>query len=312
MISSFFGKTKPINYIILITPLFFFYWFVNLLLFERSLGLEQLSIHLLALGSLIFGYFVLNFIVQRNKVSGQNSFPLLFFTLLLIVFYETLGDNNALFCSFFMLLALRRLISIRSLKNIKPKVFDATFWILISSFFYDWALLFLILVFMAIYIYEPKNLKNWLVPFTAIFTVGVVGYTILIVLQSDAMIWQHYRFSISYDKEYLMQWQNSAKLVLYVAGISITGFWSFLKSGNTGTGKVATMRIIAFAFLLGLILEVLKSSSTEFPIIVTFFPASVFLARYVEAIRRPNLRELFLMLAIFFPLMGFFIELIIK
>ncbi len=312
MISSFFGKTKPINYIILLTLIFLFYWLVNLLLFNRPFDIEQLPIQILALGSLLFGYFVLNFIVQRNKVSGQNSFPLLFFTLLLIVFYETLGDNNALFCNFFLLLALRRLISIRSLKNIRPKVFDATFWILISSFFYDWALLFLILVFMAIYIYEPKNIKNWLVPFTAIFTISIISYAILVVMRQEDTIFQHYRFAFSFDKDYLMQWHNSAKLVLYVVGIFITGLWTFLKSSNTSTGKVATMRIIAITFMIGLVLDILKSSSSVFPIIVTFFPASVFLTRYVEGIKRPNLRELFLMLAILFPLIGFFIELLLR
>ena len=47
----------------------------------------------------------------------------------------------------------------RSSRETKFKIFDATIWILVSSLFYDWALLYLILVYAAIYFYEPKNVR---------------------------------------------------------------------------------------------------------------------------------------------------------
>ena len=77
-------------------------------------------------------------------------------------------------------------------------------------------------------------------------------------------------------------------------------------------GKVATMRLIASTFVLGLVLKVLTASTGAYPIMVTFFPAAVFLTKYVESIRRPNIKEIVLMLAIFVPFMGFFVSLIVK
>lgn len=312
MISSFFGKTKPINYIILLAFIFLFYWAVHFLIFDKAYEPEQMLLQILVLGVLSFSFFVVNFIVKRNKVTGPNSFTILFFALLMVFFPETLVDNNAVFCSFFLLLALRRLISIRSMKNIKSKIFDATLWIVVSSLFYDWALLYLLLVFMAIYMYEPKNIRNWLVPIAGIFTVFMITYCVLVLSNETNFLSKHYQFSHSFNRAYFLDWGNSTKLVLYVLGISAVGLLSFVKLGKAGLGKVATTRLIAISFLLGLVLKMLTSSANVYPIMVTFFPAAIFLTKYVESIRRPNIKEIVLMLAIFLPFMGFFIGLIVK
>ena len=79
MISSFFGKTKPINYIILIAFIFIFYWFVHFVVFDKSYGIEELALQLVVLAILAFGLFVLNFIVKRNKVTGTHSYVILIF-----------------------------------------------------------------------------------------------------------------------------------------------------------------------------------------------------------------------------------------
>lgn len=312
MISSFFGKTKPINYIILIAFIFIFYWFVHFVVFDKSYGIEELALQLVVLAILAFGLFVLNFIVKRNKVTGTHSYVILFFTMLLMVFPQTLIDNNAVLCTFFLLLAMRRLISVRSMKSIRLKIFDATLWIVTASIFYDWALIYLLVVFMAIYIYEPKNLKNWLAPFAGLFTVFMIMYCVLILQGNTDFLWEHYRLEYTFNKEYFLNWLHSTKLVLYIIGISFVGFMSFLSVGKAGTGKVATLRLIAMLFLLGLVLEVLIATPGNYPIMVTFFPASIFLAKYVESIKKANIKEIMLLLSIFLPFMVFFIGLIIR
>ncbi len=312
MISSFFGKTKPINYIVLLTFVFIFYWLVHFSVFNRSYNPEELFLQLLILAVLSFGYFVLNFIVKRNKITAPHSFTLLFLTLLIVFFPETLIDANGILCSFFLLISMRRLISLRSLKNIRPKLFDATIWIMVASLFYDWAVICLFLVFMAIYIYEPKNFRNWLVPIAGIFTVFMIIYCILVLGGNTQFLWDHYTFEYTFNSTYFLNWSNSAKLILYTLGILVVGLLTFIKLGKAGMGKVATMRLIAMLFILGLVLKVLLSSKNVFPIMVTFFPASIFLAKYVESIKRPNIKEIVLLLSIFIPFMTFFIRLILN
>ncbi len=311
MISSFFGKTKPINYIVLLTFVFLFYWFVLFFIFEKVYSAQQAFLQLCALAVLSFSFFVIDFIVKRNKVTAPNSFSLLFFALLIVVFPETLADNNAIYCSFFLLLSLRRLISLRSLKNMRSKIFDASIWILVASLFYDWALLYLLLVFMAVYMYEPKVLKNWLLPFAGGFTVFMITYGVLVLAGNTEFLGQHYRFDYAFNKAYFLHWGNSTKLVLYILVISIIGLLSFIKLGKAGMGKVATMRLIAMSFVLGIVLKILVSAADVYPILITFFPAAIFLTKYIESIRRPNIKEIVLMLSIFVPFMILFIGLIV-
>ena len=159
-------------------------------------------LHILVLSVLLFSIMVVNFIVKRNQISGTNDFTIFYYTLLIILFPDVLRDSNAILSSFFLLLSMRRLISLKSLKNIKLKVFDATFWIVAASLFYDWVLLFLILVYICIYVYEPKNIRNWLVPLVSVASAFIIIYTFLILTGNTSFISDHYRFRFSSDSNH--------------------------------------------------------------------------------------------------------------
>jgi len=236
---------------------------------------------------------------------------MLFYALLMMVFPETLVDNNAIFCSFFLLLATRRLISIRSLKNIKLKIFDATIWVLVSSLFYEWALLYILLVFAAIYIYEPKNIRNWLVPLSAVFAFLMIAYGILALADNVSLIRDHYAFDLKFNVSYFLDWGNSSKLMIYVIVVLFTTVVSFLKLGKTGLGKLVTMRLAVLSFILGILLKMLVSTPGADPLMVTFFPAVIFMTNYVESIQRPNIKEIVLITTLFVPFLVFISSILI-
>ncbi len=311
MISSIFGKTKPINHIIVLTFLFLLYWIVHFFVSANTNTNEQLLLKTFVLTVLLFSVFVVNFIVKRNKMTGPNSFAMLFYAMLMLVFPETLSDNNAILCSFFILLATRRLISVRSLKNIKLKIFDATLWVLISSLFYEWALLFLLLVFAAIYIYEPKNIRNWMVPLTGIFAFFTIAYCILILANNTSFLLEHYTFDLTFNVSYFLDWGNSSKFIIYVFIVLFTTVFSFLKLGKTGLGKIVTMRLAVLSFILGILLKTLVSTPGADPLMVTFFPAVIFITNYVESIQRANIKEVVLIASILIPFLVFVSSLLI-
>tara|TARA_R110001606_G_scaffold155130_2_gene296984 strand:- start:178 stop:981 length:804 start_codon:yes stop_codon:yes gene_type:complete len=261
------------------------------------------SIGVLAI--LLFSVFIVDFVVKRNKLTGSNSFAILYFTLLFVVFPETLGDNKAIFTSFFLLLAMRRLLSIKSLKNIKLKIFDAGLWICISSIFYEWALLYLLLVFAAIYIYEPKNIRNWLV----IISVGVcfilILYGILILLDKPYFIQKHYDFAINYDAIFPIKWWSSLKMSLFAILNMALAFSTFIHLSKSGVGKVIIMRLIAFSFVIGLVVNILVTSDNNNAVMITFFPSVIFIVNYLESIKKPKFLELVLISSIVVPIIVF-------
>ena len=312
MISSIFGKTKPINYIIVLTFLFLFYWLVHFFLYQRVYGYEQLLWQVVVLAVLLFTFFIVNFVVIRNKLTGANSYTILFFALLMVIFPETLTDNKAVLCNFFLLLATRRLISMKSLKNLKIKIFDASLWIMFGSLFYDWALLYLLVVYMAIYIYEPKNFNNWMVPFAAFFVVLMISFGFLTLSNNQDFLYRHYQFSIQFDADYYLNWTNSSKLIIYTMLFFMLSIFAFLKLGKSGVGKIVTTRLIVFSFVIGLLLNVLISTADLHPILLTFFPAAVLMTNYVEWIKRDKIREIVLMFSIFTPFIIFLSIMILK
>ena len=312
MISSIFGKTKPINFIIVLSILFVTYWLIHFLLLENSYDIYELILQLVFFLVLAFSILTTDFIVRRNKITAANSFAILFYALLILVFPETLADRNAIFCSFFLLLATQRLVSIRTLKNIKLKIFDASFWIVVSSFFYEWALLYLILVFLTIYIYKPKNIRNWMVPLAGVFAVFMIMYSVLVLSNNTELLSKHYQFSFEFNVAYFSKWVNSTKLIVYIFLTIFAMLYGLLKLGKAGLGQLVTMRIIGFSFVLGLILKILTSSTDVHPIMVTFFPAAVFFTNYVESIKKQNIREVVLIISVFVPLVILLTILVIK
>jgi len=310
MISGIFGKTKPINFIILQGFLFVFYWFVHFVLNDNYYEPEKLAIKFVVLGILLFSVFAVDFIVKRNQITATNSFAILYFTLLIIIFPEVLLDDNSVLCNFFLLLALRRLISLKSLKNIKLKVFDATIWTLVASLFYDWALLYLLLVGIAIYFYEPKNIKNWLVPLTGIFTIGIIVFCFLLITDNLEFLSSHYQLSL---KPYVMgYWMDSTKLAVYAVITFISATLVFIKMSKLGMGKIITMRLIAISLVLGFTITFLKTSDDIYPVLITFCPAAIFLAKYAELIKKTTLKEIVLMVSVLAPFLILITEMIVK
>jgi hypothetical protein len=309
MISSIFEKTKPVNFIILLVFLFLFYWSVQFYLFDLSMSNVEIAPSIGILTILLFSIFIVDFVVKRNKLTSTNSYAILFFTLLFVVFPETLGDNNAIFTSFFLLLAMRRLLSIKSLKNIKLKIFDAGLWICISSVFYEWALLYLLLVFAAIYIYEPKNIRNWLVIISVGFCFFMILYGILVLLDKPIFILDHYDFAINYDAIFPIKWWTSLKMTLYALFNMVLAFSAFVHLSKSGVGKVIVMRLIAFSFVIGLVVNVLVTSENNNAVMITFFPSVIFIVNYLESIKKPKFLELILVSSILIPIIVFVVKL---
>jgi len=305
MISSIFEKTKPFNFIILLAFLFLFYWSVQFYLLNFTINDIEIIPSIGILTILLFSVFVVDFVVKRNKLTGTNSFAILFYVLLFVVFPETLGDSNAIFTSFFLLLAMRRLLSIKSLKNIKLKIFDASLWICISSIFYEWALLYLFVVLAAIYIYDPKNIRNWLVMLSAGFCYLMILYGILVLLGKTSFLLLHYDFRIDYNALFNLKWWSGIKMSIYAIINIVLAFSTFLHLGKAGVGKVIIMRLVALSFIIGIVVNVLVTSENTNAVLITFFPSVVFIVNYLESIKKPKFLELVLISSILVPLIVF-------
>ena len=308
MISSFFGKTKPIvHFVLAILLLLFYFGRIFFVAGEKSF-FEEFPWELLAFGVLLLVIFIIHQIVRTEKLTDFNSYAMLFFVLMVIAFSEEFEQKNAIFTNLFLLLALWRLLSIKSVKNVKHKIFDASLLIALASLFYDWALVFLVLIFVVINMYDRKTFKNWLVPLLGVATIFILTFTTLKVLGSLDFFERHYQFTLSFLEAYSFLQVLNVKALVYFILVLIIAILVFLRMRSVGGGKLLHLRILFLALVFGILIT-LFTPVDESPVLITFFPASVFLANYFEAIKRSKLQEVVLVLCLLLSFLLFALEL---
>jgi len=138
MITSFFSKSKPINFLIV-----FFISFVALLtaVFKYQSGgftMERLVKLALIFGVSYLSILVVDFIVTKNALTRKSNYEILLYSLFLLLVPQVFTNQEVLVSNLLILLALRRIVSIRSQKEVIKKLFDAGVLVALASLIYFW------------------------------------------------------------------------------------------------------------------------------------------------------------------------------
>src|SRR5210317_757966 len=180
MISSFFSKANPIHLVIVCFIMLLVFVTAKFYYLDEPLTItvfiKQTALFIISLTSV----FVLDFLSNKNNLTKKNSYKILIFSLFIALLPETYLNSRILIANLFVLLALRRIISLRSNKEIIKKLFDAAFWLSIATLFYFWAILFFILIVVGIILYRVVNIKNWIIPIVGILTVAIIWSSYMI------------------------------------------------------------------------------------------------------------------------------------
>jgi hypothetical protein len=174
MITSFFKTSKPIHYIIFIIILTAVFTFQRIIWGNDVINVTSILKETAYLLVVLVSFVILIFIVTKNKLTHNNSYAALYFCLFVSLMPSSLEVNSVLVSNLFILLSLRRIISLKTKTNIKKKLFDASMWICLAMIFEPWAILFSGLLFMGILFYSVAQIKNILIPFFGVLTVGIL------------------------------------------------------------------------------------------------------------------------------------------
>ncbi len=291
MIASLFNKSRPINYVLISLLLIVFYFLYLTKDFswtEYYFTIVQKTGLLLVL---IASLFLVRFITKRNGLSKDNSYAAFLFFIFLILFPTTLVNTNIILANFFLLLALRRLISMQSLVTPKEKIFDASFWIFVASLFHFWCILFLILVFISIVFHVSRDYRNWLIPFIAFFAVLVLFILAVLLIDRNLLGFVADKIQISFDFTYFENtFQNIA--LAFFSSVAVLFFATqVLVLQNRPLNMQSSYKKILFTFLLGVAVYVLSASKNNSFLMVTFFPLSVLGTNFLEGLDNKWVKE---------------------
>lgn len=309
MITSVFRKSTPLNYslvVILILVFFFLFQFQD----SSWMSSSFLTFQKLSLLCFIFAsFFLINFIVKKNGLSKDNGYSI-FFYLLFILFFPTIFNNpNVIYANFFILLALRRLISIQSLKASKEKIFDASFWILIASLFQFWCILFLILVFISIIFHVSRDYRNWVLPFIALMAVAVIFILISLIFHINAVEFFEKRAVMNFNIDYFKNNYENGALSIYVA-VSLFFVFSMLTTLSNRPQIVHSSykKIVACFFIATLVFIVSPNKSNDL-LLFSIAPLSMLASSHVEYIQQKLNNEIVFYVLIACSLFTFFSQL---
>ncbi|ESU29985.1 hypothetical protein FLJC2902T_04700 [Flavobacterium limnosediminis JC2902] len=291
MIASLFNKSRPINYVLISLLLIGFYFLYLTKDFSWTEQYYTVAQKTGLLFVLIASLFLVRFITKRNGLSKDNSYAPFLFVIFLILFPTTLVNTNIILANLFLLLALRRLISMQSLITPKEKIFDASFWILVASLFHFWCILFLVLVFISIIFHVSRDYRNWIIPFIAFFAVLVLFVMAVLLFDHDLLAYVADKMQISFDFTYFENvFQNIA--LAFFSSVAVLFFSTqVLVLQNRPLNMQSSYKKILFTFLFGVAVYVLSSSKNNSFLIFTFFPLSVLGTNFLEGLDNKWVKE---------------------
>ena len=201
-------------------------------------------------------------------------------------------------------MALRRLISLKSLLQTKEKIFDASFWIFLAALFHFWSIFYIILVFIAVILHVSKDYRNWIIPFIALFAVTILFFLANSILDNTLLSTLLSKTYISFDFYYFDNVYQRIALALFTS-ISLFFFVTHVFDlPNKALNMQSSHKAILFSFILGVGIYVLSANKNNGCLAFCFGPLAIMGANFIEKIENNWVKEIvvyaLLVLGIFF------------
>lgn len=309
MIASLFRKSTPFNYAVLIAAVAVFFLLHQIGGPADGLSVASVLEKLLLFGIVFASLFVLNFIVKKNGLSRDNSYTILFYFLFLLFFPSVFDSFNLVVSNFFILLALRRLVSLHSLKTPKEKIFDASLWVFVAALFHFWSLLFIVLVFISILFHVSRDFRNWLLPFIAFVAVTVVFFMFALWFDESRIDFVFRNIPIDLSIDYFTDTKQNIALSLFAPVVAYFVVVTFLTLSSRPLIIQATYKKIISAFFIAVAIFILSPNKSNDVLIYTFAPLAIMASTILETTQSQLNRELMAGIATLLAVVSFFLQL---
>jgi len=306
MLTNFFSNSKPFHFILISLLLFVGYTFHNFQIssFENDfIWLIQLTFKF---GLYIILMLIFGFIIKKNNLTQINSYALFIFVCLLLLTPNVFQNSKPILSTVFILLALRRILSFNSKKNIQKKILDASLWIGIATLFCFWSILFLLVLYAALIQLASKNFKLFLIPIIGMFVVFIICTIYFLYLDNNMYWFTDYENFISFDFSSYKLLKNFFLLFVILSMIVISLVFKFLNFTKTPLRKKSKYWIIIFTLITGIIIVILTAQKNGIELIFTIVPISILFSNFIEALQRKWVSEVMLWFILIAPIFSYF------
>lgn len=305
MIASVFKKSTPLNYALTVFLVLFFFFIYQIQdtswVASGVLLLKKAFAFLVVLASI----FLTSFIGKRNGLTKNSSYTAIFFLLLLLFFPTILNNLNILLANFFILLALRRLISLQSMKASKEKIFDASLWIFVASMFSFWSILFLILVFISVIFHVSRDYTNWVLPFIAFIAVAIFFAFFTSFFGINILDYWHQNTQIDIAIDYFTNTNQNIAFSIYVSVALFFVFSMIITLSHRPSITQTSYKKIVASFFIGVIVFVLSANKSSDFLLLTIAPLAILASAHLEYLQTKFKQEMVFIAVVLCSLFSF-------
>src|SRR5690554_451446 len=306
MITNIFSRSNPMNFLICLVILLLAFIFSSIKMYRADFSITESIAYFSIFFVLIFTMFLTDFIAKKSNLNKNDSYAIILFTLFLLLIPETLSDFSVVVSNAFVLLALRRLVSLQSLSQSKQKILDASIWISIASIFEFWSILFFLLIFIGIILYVSNDFRNWIIPLVGLFSV-------FILLSLYAFIIDYGIFDYIFDKAVVkLDFSDiSAIFQSFYVVVFLVIFITFLVSQlinfrNYLASLQNTIKIMVGLLLLALFVYLISENKHSL-LLYCIGPLSIIGSNFINSLNRDWLKDALLYTVVILSCISFFL-----
>ena len=306
MLANFLGKSKPINFIILLSLFTCLFLCASFSQFSAQ-NFNLFSLLKIAgfLGFYFSVFFFYNFIVSKNNLTFDNFYAFFIFTILLSYFLPIIISFKAMITLLLYSLFLRKIYSLKSHKKILKKLFDSGFWLGVLFLINPFTAIFSILIYSAIFLHQKAIIHNLLTP--------IVGFLIPGVLYCTHCLWfdQLYLFTNLFYFEIPASLSFYADTAFYWTTISVLGLSLLsliVKSPKTlsiNNSFKKSWLLLMLNLSVGVLFALIVPNKNGVELLFLAFPATIIIANGIELIASKFIKNLFFIVllasAVYFP-----------
>lgn len=307
MLTSFFGKSTPLNFVLLGSYIFVICLLHFVLDAEVVFSLVSVGKLSAVVALLVFSILLLDFTIRKNGLTLLNTYATFIFSCAVGMLCGFIKEPNLVIANVFLLLALRRMFSLQAPKNSERKILDASIWILLASAFYFWSILLFIGLYVAITLKPQKTIRYYLVPFVAI--IGVF----LIATAYHFLIDQSFGWFVNWLGDTSFDFTNYAqiKILVFISFMATLLVWTLItkiKAITSGAKKSRPNNILEIYVLVALLFVVLFSSEKTGEEFLFFLaPSAIIISGYIEKKSEVWFKEILLWVFVLLPILFVFI-----
>lgn len=243
---------------------------------------------------LLLMLFLVNFIIRKNNLVKDNSYTILLFVFLLGMFPLSMLNFDLIIANLLLLLAYRRIYSLRTNKDTKNKLFDSAFWIGIATLIYPWSSIMIILIYIAILLFDKSTWRNILIPIIGFITPIFIFASYLVAVND----FDSFSNIINYYHSFSFETYNSFKIIIPLSLVCALILWSIFPT----TSKITTINnefktswfLLIFHLLILIPVIILSPLKNSAELLFLFFPSALIFTNYLQIAEEKWFKEVFL------------------